>query len=266
MLLHRIAVERLGPEAVLTSRRVVAYENTGDGVQVTLDRRNGTTETVEGSLLIAADGLHSAVRQQMHPTQGPPQWGGAVNWRGTAYGPPIRTGASFVLAGTMDQRFVHYPISEPDPDTGLQLQNWIAELTFDPSERKIDSSWNKEVPFDTFLPEFEDWHFDWLDVPAFVSSADRTWEFPMVDRDPLDTWIDGRVALIGDAAHVMYPVGSNGGSQAIVDARVLGAAMIEHGVGPDALHAFETILLDDMNALVLRNRGAGADRTTRRGR
>ena len=193
----------------------------------------------------------------MHPNQGPPQWGGAVNWRGTAYGPPIRTGASFVLAGTMPQRFVHYPIAEPDPETGLQLQNWITELTFDPAERSVDSSWNKEVPFGTFLPEFEDWQFDWLDVPAFIRSAERTWEYPMVDRDPLDTWVDGRVVLIGDAAHVMYPVGSNGGSQAIVDARVLGAAMIEHGVGPDALHAFEAQLLDDMNALVLRNRGAG---------
>ncbi len=257
MLLHRTVVDRLGPDAVHTSRRVIGYENTARGVRVTLDRRDGRTETVDGSLLVAADGLHSAVRQQMHPDQGPPQWGGAVNWRGTALGPPIRTGASFVLAGTMPQRFVHYPIAEPDPDTGLQLQNWIAELTFDPTEREVDSSWNREVPFETFLPEFADWRFDWLDVPAFVRSADRTWEFPMVDRDPLDRWVDGRVVLIGDAAHVMYPVGSNGGSQAIVDARVLGSAMVEHGVRPDALHAFEAALLDDMNALVLRNRGAG---------
>ena len=257
MLLHRTVVDRLGADAVQTSRRVIGYENTADGVRATIDRRDGTTDTVEGSLLIAADGLHSAVRQQMYPDQGPPQWSGAVMWRGTSYGPPIRTGSSFVLAGTMPQRFVHYPIAEADPDTGLQLQNWIAELTFDPGEREINSSWNNEVPLDTFLPEFEDWKFDWLDVPAFVRQAGRCWEFPMIDRDPVDRWVDGRVALCGDAAHVMYPVGSNGASQAIVDGRVLGAKFLEHGVTPSALEAYEDQLLDDLSALVLRNRGAG---------
>lgn len=257
MMLYRQAVERLGVDAVRTASRVVHYENTADGVLVTIDRRDGTTEVLQGSLLVAGDGLHSAVRRQMHPTEGPPQWGGAILWRGTSHGPPIRTGASFVLAGTLPQRFVHYPIAEPDPETGLQLQNWIAELTVDPTDREIDSSWNKEVPLDTFLPAFEDWHFDWLDIPEFVRSAGRAWEFPMVDRDPVDRWVDGRVALFGDAAHVMYPVGSNGASQAIVDARVIGAQFVEHGIGPDALHAYQHALLDDMNSLVLRNRGAG---------
>lgn len=257
MMLHRAVVARLGPDAVRTSRRVVHYENTRDGVRITLDRRDGTTEVVAGSLLIAGDGLHSAVRQQMHPKQPPPQWGGAIMWRGTAHGRPIRTGASFVLAGTMPQRFVHYPISDVDPGTGMQLQNWITELTFDTSEREIDSNWNREVPLDTFLPQFEDWHFDWLDVPAFIRDAGRAWEFPMVDREPVDHWVDGRVALCGDAAHVMYPVGSNGASQAIVDVRILGAKFVEHGVGPEALAAYQDELLDDLNALVLRNRGAG---------
>ena len=257
MMLYRQVVARLGADSVITGHRVVGYEHVGDGVEVTLDRRDGTTTTVTGAVLVAGDGLHSAVRQQMHPDQGPPQWGGAVMWRGTAYGRPIRTGASFVLAGTLPYRFVHYPISETDPETGLQLQNWIAELTFDTAEREIDSSWNNEVPLETFLPAFEDWHFDWLDVPSFVRSAGRAWEFPMVDRDPVDRWVDGRVALCGDAAHVMYPVGSNGASQAIVDARVLGAKFVEHGIGPDALAAYEDELLEDLSALVLRNRGAG---------
>jgi 2-polyprenyl-6-methoxyphenol hydroxylase-like FAD-dependent oxidoreductase len=258
MMLYRQVVERLGPDSVLTGHRVIGYEHTRSGVRVTLERRGGAgTTTVEGAVLVAGDGLHSAVRQQMHPDQGPPRWGGAVMWRGTSYGPPIRTGASFVLAGTLPQRFVHYPISATDPETGLQLQNWIAELTFDTSGRSIDSSWNKEVPLDTFLAEFEDWNFDWLDVPSFVRRAGRAWEFPMVDRDPVDRWVDGRVALCGDAAHVMYPVGSNGASQAIVDVRVLGAKFLEHGVGAEALAAYEDDLLEDLSALVLRNRGAG---------
>jgi 2-polyprenyl-6-methoxyphenol hydroxylase-like FAD-dependent oxidoreductase len=264
MLLHRTVLERLGPDAVVTSRRVVGYENTADGVRVTLDRRDGTTEVVEGSVLVAGDGLHSAVRAQMHPDQGPPQWGGAILYRGTAVGEPIRSGSSFMLMGTLDQRFVHYPISATDPDTGLQLQNWIAEITVDPAERgaggrwdPAESSWNREVSFDSFLPAFEDWVLDWLDLPAIVTSAPKVWEFPMVDRDPVDHWVDGRVVLCGDAAHVMYPVGSNGASQAIVDARVLGAAFVEHGATPDGLAAYEDALLEDLSALVLRNRGSG---------
>ena len=267
MLLYRTVVERLGPDAVLTGRKVIGYENTtvagGDpGVRVTVDRRDGTVETVDGSVLIAGDGLHSAARAQMYPDEGPPVWGGIVIWRGTAIGPPIRTGASFVLAGTMPQRFVHYPISEVDPETGLQLQNWITERTldveaFEAAGGVINSNWNVEVPIETCLEGFEDWVFEWLDVPAFVRSAGRCWEFPMVDRDPVDRWVDGRVALAGDAAHVMYPVGSNGASQAIVDARVIGAKFVEYGVGSDALLAYEDALHDDISALVLRNRGAG---------
>ncbi|NNE12549.1 MAG: flavin-dependent oxidoreductase [Ilumatobacter sp.] len=265
MLLYRTVLERLGPDAVVTSRRVVGYETgdgVGDAVRVTLDRRDGAggTERLDGALLVACDGLHSAVRAQMYPGQGDPHWGGAVLWRGTALGRPIRSGSSFTLVGSLDQRFVHYPIGEVDPATGLQLQNWICEMTVDP-DRPIESNWNAEVSVDTFLPAFEGWRFGWLDVPDLVRRAERVWEFPMVDRDPVDRWVDdeagGRVALAGDAAHVMYPVGSNGASQAIVDARVIGAKFVEHGVGPEALLAYEEALLDDISALVLRNRGAG---------
>ncbi len=257
MLLLRAVEERLGPAAVRTGHRVIGYRNVDGGIIAEVDTRDGATTEVAGSVLLAADGLHSAVRSQMHPDQPPPHWGGQVLWRGATLGPPVRTGASFTLIGTMDQRFVHYPISRPDPDTGLQLQNWIAELTVDTSKQLNESSWNKQVSIDSFLPEFEDWTFDWIDIPSLVTNAPSVWEFPMVDRDPVDTWVDGRVCLIGDAAHVMYPVGSNGASQAIVDARVLGAHLIENGVGPDALRAFESQLLAPMSELVLRNRGHG---------
>ena len=257
VLLHRAVLERLGHDAVRTAHRVVAYRSEPDGVVATVDTRDGRTVEVAGSMLLAADGLHSAVRAQMHPDQPEPQWGGQVLWRGATPGPPVRSGAAFTLVGTLDQRFVHYPISSADPATGLQLQNWIAELTVDPSEGLSGSDWNKETDPSVFLPAFADWEFDWLDIDALVTGAPMVWEFPMVDRDPIDRWVDGRVCLLGDAAHVMYPVGSNGASQAIVDARVMGAAMLEHGVGPDALHAFEDRLLEPLSALVLRNRGHG---------
>lgn len=257
MLLYRTVLERLGPDAVATGHRVTGYENTNDGVVVRLDDRSGGTTSVTGDLLIAADGLHSAIRAQMYPDEGEPVWGGPVMWRGTAQGPPIRSGASFTLIGSLEQRFVHYPISEVDPSTGHQLQNWIAELSFDPADGWAASDWNRQAGVEDFLPAFHDWQFDWLDVPSLVRSADEVFEYPMVDRDPVDHWVDGRVLLIGDAAHVMYPVGSNGASQAIVDARVLGAKFVEHGVNTDAIGAFEDDLLEDLSALVLRNRGAG---------
>ncbi len=257
MLLYRAVLDCLGPDAVLTGHQVVGYENTSEGIRVNVARRDGSTTKIDGSLLIGADGLHSATRRQLHPNEGPPIWGGAVLWRGTALGQPIRSSSAFTLVGNLEQRFVHYPISAADAETGLQVQNLIAELTFDPSEGWSDSDWSRQANLDDFLPEFESWNFDWLDIPAMMRKAGTIYEYPMVDRDPAATWVDGRMGLIGDAAHVMYPVGSNGASQAIVDARVMGAKLIEHGVGPDALHAFEDQLLKPMNALVLRNRGAG---------
>ncbi len=257
MLLHSAVLERMGPDAFRSGHRVTGYRNTPNGVIADVDTRDGNSVEFAGSLLIAADGLHSALRAQMHPDQPEPQWGGQILYRGAAQGPPVRSGAAFTLVGTLEQRFVHYPISSVDPDTGLQLQNWIAEVTVDASEGLSGVDWNKAVDIDTFLPAFEDWTFDWLDIPTLVRNAPTVWEFPMVDRDPVDQWVDGRVCLIGDAAHVMYPVGSNGASQAIVDARVLGAKFLDAGVGPDALVAFEEQLLEPISALVLRNRGHG---------
>jgi len=178
-------------------------------------------------------------------------------WRGTSQAKPIRTGASFVLVGKLEQRFVCYPISKPDPQTGLATINWIAELTYDTAQDWGDGDWNTKVPIDKFLHEFADWSFDWLDVPELIKGASDVYEYPMVDRDPLQSWVDGRCALIGDAAHVMYPVGSNGASQAIVDTRVLGAAFLEHGVGPQALKLYENEMLEGINQLIIRNRGAG---------
>jgi len=257
MLLYKTVLGRLGPEAVRTGHRVVSYRTSTNEVTVSVDTRDGHEVEVSGSLLLAADGLHSTIRAQMYPEEGDPVWGGAVLWRGATPGPPIRSGASFTLVGTLEQRFIHYPISSVDPATGLQLQNWIAELTFDPSQGWERSDWNTQVDVGVFLPRFEDWKFDWLDIHSLVHGAPAVWEFPMVDRDPVNQWVDGRVCLLGDAAHAMYPVGSNGASQAIVDARVLGAKFVELGVGPEALVAFEAELIEPMSSLVLRNRGSG---------
>jgi 2-polyprenyl-6-methoxyphenol hydroxylase-like FAD-dependent oxidoreductase len=259
MILYRAVLERLGAESVRTGVTVTGYRNTADGrgVRATVETRDGERVDIEGSLLIGADGLHSAVRAQMHPGQPPIQWGGAIMWRGITPGIPTRTGASFVGLGTHRQRVVFYPIGRPDPVTGWAPINWIAEITVDNSRGWTTGDWNRHVDVESFIPHFEQWNYDWLDVPAMLRGADAIFEYPMIDRDPVPTWVDGNVALLGDAAHVMYPTGSNGASQAVVDARVMGAAIVEHGVTARALEAYDARLCGEISALVLRNRGAG---------
>ena len=257
MLLYRTVLERLGPSAVRLGHRVSGYRQHDRGVTAQVQTREGQTLDVSGRLLVAADGLHSAVRAQMHPQQPPIQWGGAIMWRGTAPGVPIRSGASFVGLGSARHRVVLYPISRPDPASGLATINWIAEITVDNRGGWTQGDWNRRVALEEFAHHFDGWNYGWLDVPALLRGAKEIFEYPMIDRDPVSTWVDARVALLGDAAHVMYPTGSNGASQAIVDARVLGAALLAHGVGPAALRAYDDKLCDAISALVLRNRGAG---------
>ena len=249
--------ERLGKDSVVTDARLTGYELTDTGVVAEFVSADGTTNSVTGNLLIGADGIHSQVRQQMHPNQGPPNWGGAVMWRGVSLGKPTRTRNSFVLIGSMEQRFVCYPISKPDPETGLSLINWIAELTLEAHASATQSDWNSSANIEDFIDAFTHWQFTWLDVPALINASDAVYEYPMVDRDPVDFWVDQRVVLIGDAAHAMYPVGSNGASQGIVDARILGAKLKSHGLTLEALKAYETEVLAPVNELILRNRGAG---------
>jgi len=258
MLLHEKVVERVGPKAVRLGSRVIGYRKHADGtVSALVEEADGSTSEASGTLLIGADGIHSAVRAQMHPAQPPIHWGGAVMWRGTTWAKPIRSGSSFVGLGTHRQRMVFYPISHPDPQTGLAIINWIAEVTMDNAEGWKQRGWFRQVSVDDFLHHFANWTWDWLDVPALIRQANTVFENPMIDRDPVSTWQDGPVALLGDAAHAMYPTGSNGGSQAIVDARVLGAAIVEHGVTQEALAAYDNKLCGPISQLILRNRGAG---------
>ena len=257
VMLYRRVVEALGADSVRLGTRVTGYAKTAEGVVATIEAADGTISEVAGRLLIGADGIHSAVRAQMHPAQPPIHWGGALMWRGTTRAKPIRTGSSFVGLGTHRHRMVIYPISPPDPVTGLAEINWIAEVTVDAGEGWQKRGWFREAPIGDFLHHFDGWTWDWLDVPALIRGADMAYENPMIDRDPVSTWADGPVALMGDAAHAMYPTGSNGASQAIVDARVLGQCMVEHGVTPEALAAYDAALCGPISQVILRNRGAG---------
>jgi 2-polyprenyl-6-methoxyphenol hydroxylase-like FAD-dependent oxidoreductase len=258
MALYDALVERAGPESVVTGARATGFAQRSGGAALHLATPSGNEEA-QADVLVAADGIHSAVRRQMWPEEGPPIWNGAILWRGTTYGQPFKSGASMILAGHDTQRIVAYPISRADPRTGKALINWIAELTVDPAQGWRREDWNRKADLAEFLPAFETWVFDWLDVPGLIRGAAEVFEYPMVDRDPLPKWTDGRVTLMGDAAHPTYPVGSNGASQAIVDARVLGACFLQHGVGPEALEAYEARVRPLTEKVILANRGSGPD-------
>src|SRR4249919_962663 len=178
MLLYRAALARLGASSIQTGLKITGYRNhpEGKGVTALLRSRTGHCSEVEGSLLIAADGLHSAVRSQMYPDQPPIQWGGANMWRGVTKGKPIRSGASFVGLGTHRHRVVFYPISAPDPLTGLADINWIAEITVDNSGGWPDGDWNKQVRHEDFMHHFEHWNYDWIDIPAMLRGAAEVFE------------------------------------------------------------------------------------------
>ena len=255
MMLRDALVERAGASSLVTGHRATGASSEGE---LSLDV-SGTQKQETGAIVVGADGIHSALRSQLVPQEGAPLWAGAVLWRGVTRMRPFLSGADMILAGHDTVRIVAYPISLSDPKSGLADVNWIAERRIDPAQGWRREDWNRPADLDDFAPAFQDWKFDWLDVPAMISAADKVYEYPMVDREPLERWTRGCTTLMGDAAHPTYPVGSNGASQAIVDARVLGAAIIEHGLTPQALESYEEQVRPRTTKVTLANRGAGPD-------
>lgn len=259
MLLTRTVMKRLGPDAIVTGCALSSWDEHGDTITAHFAGRQGPNEQTEvaGDLLVAADGIHSAARARLHPDEGAPIWNGAILWRGTAEGPAFLGGRTMIMAGHEFQKFVCYPIR--DLEDGRQLINFVAERKFSTDHAWRREDWNRAGRREDYLPAFEDWTFDWLDVPGLIRSADQVFEYPMVDRDPLSRWSHGRMTLLGDAAHPMYPIGSNGASQAILDARVLSREIAKHGPTPDALAAYESDRLPATAKIVTANRGNGPE-------
>jgi 2-polyprenyl-6-methoxyphenol hydroxylase-like FAD-dependent oxidoreductase len=244
---------RLGHDRLSTGHHCTGVEQDETGVRVHFsDGPGGANRSiVRGRVAIACDGINSAVRKQLFPDEGEPRYSGVNMWRGVTRWKPILSGASMVRAGWLSHgKMVIYPIRHAEAD-GLQLINWVAEIET-PVYRKRD--WNRPGSIDDFIGAFADWHFDWLDVPAFIRAADSVLEFPMVDQDPLPLWSFGRITLLGDAAHPMVPRGSNGAGQAILDARALTSALLEHGDAVTALAAYEKQRLEATTRIVLTNR------------
>ena len=260
MILFHAARQMLGADRIKFGRRISRFAQKGAKVTAHFVDRNGQpADDIETDILIGADGIHSAVRGHFYPDEGPPKWQGILMWRGVTVGKPYLCGATMVQAGHHTQKFVCYPISRAHADRGEALINWICDLHVGDGPLPSREDWNKPGKLEDFLPRFADWKFDWLDVPAVIRAAHTILEFPMIDRDPLPRWSHGRVTLLGDAAHPMYPIGSNGASQAILDGEAITQELSAGGDPEAALQRYEQRRLPPTARIVDSNRRRGID-------
>jgi 2-polyprenyl-6-methoxyphenol hydroxylase-like FAD-dependent oxidoreductase len=245
--------ERGGADRIVTGWQATRVEQDDDGATVHFrDPGGAVLPPQRGRVVVACDGIHSAIRRQLYPGEGPPRYSGVNMWRGVTRWQPFLTGASMVRAGWLATgKMVIYPIRDNVDAEGRQLVNWVAELE---TPRHESRDWNRRGRLEDFIHAFADWHFDWLDVPALIRAAETVLEFPMVDQDPLPRWSFGRVTLLGDAAHPMLPRGSNGAGQAIIDARALTECLIAGAAPAAALKAYEQQRLEATGRIVRTNR------------
>lgn len=255
-MLFEAALQRLGPGHVHTGYRCNALDQDDDGVTLTFsDGPDGPVAPVRAQWVVACDGVNSAIRKHFYPDDRV-CYGGINTWRGTSVHPPILDGKTYLRIGSIDTgKMVIYPIVDNVDGQGNQLINWVAEIRDDQARM---NDWNRPGRLEDFLPTFADWRFDWLDVPALIASASTMFEYPMVDKDALARWSFDRVTLMGDAAHPMYPRGSNGSAQALIDARTLADELAnEHEAGGDlraALQRYQAARLPATARVVETNR------------
>ena len=261
MLLLEEVEHRLGADSIKTQHHLSAFAETPHGITATfINRETGEQQTkVKGDLLIGADGINSVLRQLLYPTEGEVKYSGNVLYRGTTLMKPFLNGASMVMIGHLGQKMVVYPIQSELNSDGLQLVNWVGNLREGADYQLKVRDWNRQADKERLLRIYENWKFDWLDVPTMIAGAESIYEFPMSDRDPLPRWTFGRVTLLGDAAHPMYPIGSNGASQAILDADALTTALIEEPNWKNALERYDAERVPATAKVVLQNRQKGPD-------
>lgn len=251
--------ETVGPGAVRTNHHLSRFEQNGSEVVAHfIDRATGEAIQEErADLLIGADGINSVVRQQLYPSEGLPVYSENVLYRGTTVMEPFLSGNVMAMIGSLRQKMVVYPIAKPDAD-GRVLTNWVGNLNEGQSTLTA-RDWNREADKNRLIDIYKNWRFDWLDVPGMIAGAGKVYEFPMSDRNPLDRWTFGRVTLLGDAAHPMYPIGSNGASQAILDADALTRALTSSTNPLAALIAYDRERVPVTAKVVLQNRAKGPD-------
>ncbi len=258
MVLLDAFIARAGAERLITGWRCTRV--TQDDASATAhfeDAAGKQLPAQRGAVAVSCEGIHTTLRKQLYPDEGPPLYSGINMWRGVTRCKPFLTGASMVRIGWHHPaKVLIYPIRDNIDAQGRQLVNWVVDIET-PTYKKRD--WNRQGKLEDFIGVLADWRFDWLDVPEFIRSADMVLEYPMVDQDPLTRWSFGRLTLLGDAAHPMYPRGANGAAQAILDSRALSDALKSESDPVAALKAYEAKRLPATTEVVLANRKAPPD-------
>lgn len=265
LLLAEAVRERLGADKLHTGKAFESLTQDADGVTALFRDRsnNGAAVEVRGDVLVGADGIHSAVRKGFYPDRDEFRFSGRILWRAVTYTRPYLDGRTMFMAGYQDQKFVAYPIVDEAAPAGTVAINWIAELSV-PEDRVSYTDWNQVVDKSVFASEFQSWKWPWIDIPALIDGTEAIYEFPLVDKDPLPRWTHGKATLMGDAAHPLYPIGSNGSAQAILDARCLADRLLEtvqkhHRNVEAALKEYEAERLPATTGIILRNRLNGPE-------
>lgn len=287
LLLLDAVKQRLGDERIHLGHALGSWDQTdgGDSITAYFVRRERPTRAVNGagsanleslegpleipsmtgSLLVAADGINSTARRLLYSGEGPPRFSGRILWRGCTERTPYLTGASMIWAGHANQKFIAYPIGRRGSNNEKSLVNWIAELRVreegDPDTTPPVTDWTKSVDKNIFQGPFEGWTCGGLRmVEDLIAPTEKVFEFPMCDREPVDRWSFGRLTLLGDAAHAMYPIGSNGATQAIIDAETLASCLSESVEDiPTALTKYQESRLPPTSKIVYANRANGPD-------
>ncbi|HUH87264.1 MAG TPA: flavin-dependent oxidoreductase [Pusillimonas sp.] len=265
LLLADAVRQRLGADAVRTGMAFESLTQGPDGITARFRERANADAPHElrCDVLIGADGIHSAVRKGFYPERDEFRFSGRILWRAVTYTQPFLDGRTMFMAGHQDQKFVAYPIVDTAAPQGTVAINWIAELSV-PSGGRDDTDWNRVVDKAAFADKFQSWKWPWIDIPALIDGAQAIYEFPLVDKDPLPRWTHGNATLLGDAAHPLYPIGSNGSAQAILDARCLADRLQEvtqnrHRNIEAALKEYEAQRLPATTGIILRNRLNGPE-------
>lgn len=257
-LLLDAVIDRIGADKVHADHALVSF--TQDDASVTanfVSRATGEPQPPRrGSALIGADGIHSITRRQLYPNEGPPVSSGRIQWRGVIEAAPFLDGHTHVTIGHSQCRAVIYPMSQKSAEASRSLINWVTVLGKQ-SASDVPGTWDRKAPKERFFEHFKNWNFDWIPFADLISETEEIYEYPKDDRDPLPRWSFERVTLLGDAAHPMRPLGSQAGSQGVVDARVLANCLALASSVQEGLAEYERQRLSLMNEITLRNRGFG---------
>jgi 2-polyprenyl-6-methoxyphenol hydroxylase-like FAD-dependent oxidoreductase len=260
-VIYQAVRERLDASRLHTGHRLGAFTQDEAGVTAYFfDRGGAHRATARGDVLVGADGIHSVVREALYPDEGSARWNGAMLWRGATEWPRFLTGRSMIVAGGMAAKLVVYPIAAGAHDDS-RLTNWavVAKIADGATAPPRKEDWSRPGRMDDLAPHIRRFELGHVAAQALIEATSEFWEYPMCDRDPLPRWSHGRVTLLGDAAHPMYPVGSNGASQAILDARALADRLVSAEHPAHALWAYEEERLPPTAQIVRLNRSGGPE-------